>query len=153
MSYLLRGFVVALGLLAAACAPPAEQAQEPPAEAAAPAPQQAVLDVLTPIISAEIGKPVSLQASTANVTEEWAYIAALPRNTDGSVIDWTTTNLADRYEHGVMDESGAINALLRKQEGVWVVVEHVVAPTDVAWVDWAARHNVPAGVVDVPTAQ
>lgn len=155
MSLLLRGIVLAVGLLAIACAPPAQPAkqEEPAGAASAEATTQAVLGALTVIVSAEIGTPVSLEATTANLTEDWAYIVAGPRNPDGSAIDWMTTNLASRYENGVMDESGAIYALLQKQNGAWVAVEHVIAPTDVAWLDWAARHSVPAGVIDVPAAQ
>jgi hypothetical protein len=108
------------------------------------------LDALTPAISAEIGRPVVLQVTTSNISGGWAYIVAQPANADGSAIDWSATNLASRHENGVMDESGAVHALLRQSEGAWVIVEHVIAPTDVAWIDWAERHNVPPGVIEAP---
>jgi hypothetical protein len=153
MTVWLRGAVVGLVILAGACTPPETQSEAPQTAAASgDVATQAVIDVLTPIVAAEIGAPVLLQVTTANVTDEWAYVVALPRNGDGSAIDWATTNLASRYENGAMDESGAVYALLRRENGVWVIVERVTAPTDVAWTDWAARHNVPAGVVDVPAA-
>lgn len=143
-----RVFALAATLLAAACAPPASP--EPPAAPPAVEVDQAALDALTPVISAEIGAPVALDPSTANVTGEWAYIVAIPKNEDGSAMDWSLTNLASRYENGVMDESGAVYALLRKQDGVWSVAEYVIAPTDVAWLDWAGRHNVPEGIIETP---
>lgn len=102
---------------------------------------------MTPVVSAEIGKPVSLQPTTTNVDGDWAYLVALPRNADGSAIDWATTSLASAHEHGAMDVSGAVHALLHKESGVWVVLEHVVGATDVAWADWSTKHNVPAGVI------
>lgn len=143
------GFVV----LASACSQQAPTTVEvpPPPAAAAESSAQGVLNVLTPLISAEVGKAVSLQATTANVTDEWAYVVAQPHNPDGSAIDWATTNLASRQENGVMDQGGAVHALMHKENGVWVVVEHVIAPTDVAWLDWAAAHNVPAGVIEAPS--
>ena len=150
----LRGIVLVGGLFAAACTPPAQPAQqeEPASAASAETSTRAVVEALTAVAAAEIGTPVSLEVTTANLTDDWAYVVAGSRNADGSAIDWMTTNLASRYENGVMDESGAIHALLRKQNGAWVVVEHVIAPTDVAWLDWAARHSVPAGVIDTPAA-
>jgi len=134
-------------LALAACSPPAATTPETPI-ASPNASRDAVLAVLTPVIAAEIGKDITLEASTANISNGWAYIVAQPRNADGSAIDWMTTNLASRYENGVMDEGGGVHALLQEQNGAWIVVEHVIAPTDVAWVGWAAAHNVPAGVVE-----
>jgi len=151
MPSFLRAAGFAVIALIAACSQPAAPASGTPA-ASATAPAQAVLDVLTPVVSAEIGKPVSLQATTSNVTADWAYIVAQPRNADGSAIDWSSTNMASAHENGAMDDSGAVHALLHKENGVWVVVEHVVGATDVAWENWASAHGVPAGVVDVPAA-
>ncbi len=145
MRMLIRVLGLAMVLCAAACSQ-APSTQAPTAQSAA----QTALDALTPVIAAEIGAPVTLQPSTQNVSGEWAYIVARPANADGSAIDWSATNLASRYENAVMDESGTVYALLRQEHGAWTVVEHVIAPTDVAWVDWAARHGVPAGVIGTP---
>lgn len=154
MSEWLRVLGVVVLALTCACAPPAAPpATEAPPAAVAATDAQAVLDVLTPIVAAEIGTPVQLNARTTNVVGDWAYISAVPVNATGGAIDWSATNLASRYEHGAMDESGAVHALLRKESGVWIIVENVIAPTDVAWATWTADHNVPAGVVDVPAAQ
>lgn len=149
MPSFLRAAAFAVVALIAACSQPAAPASDTPA---ASAPAQAVLDVLTPVVSAQIGKPVALQATTSNVTGDWAYIVAQPRNADGSAIDWSATSMASAHENGAMDDSGAVHALLHKENGVWVVLEHVIGATDVAWENWASAHNVPAGVVDVPAA-
>jgi len=146
--------IAAVAGLAAACTPPAATTTETPETPAAPSPDaatQALFDVLTPLVTTEVGKPVSLQSNTVNVRDEWAYVDARILNADGSPIDWTTTNLADRYEHGAMDEGGGLHALLKNENGTWVVLEHVIAPTDVAWIDWAARHGVPPDVLGLPS--
>jgi hypothetical protein len=149
----MRALFVAIAALAGACSPPATTS-EAPAEVEAPAAPnaatQAALDVLTPIISTEVGKPVSLQPSTATIRDGWAYIDAEVLNADGSAIDWMTTNLASRYENGVMDEGGGVHALLKNENGTWTVLEHVIAPTDVAWIDWVDRHSVPADILGLP---
>lgn len=150
----MRTALICVLALLGACSPPAAT-NEAPATAEAPAAPdaatQAVLDVLTPLISAEVGKPVSLQANSVNIRDEWAYVDARVRNADGSEIDWTATNLASRYENGVMDEGGGVHALLKNENGVWTVLEHVIAPTDVAWIDWASRHGVPPDVLGLPS--
>lgn len=151
----MRAFLVAIVALTAACSPPAATTTEAPAApAAAPAADantQALLDLLTPIVAADVGKPVSLRANTVNVRDEWAYVDAAVLNGDGSAIDWTDTNLASRYENGAMDTGGGVHALLKNQGGVWVVLEHVIAPTDVAWIDWPGRHGVPPDVLGLPS--
>ncbi|MEZ5956192.1 MAG: hypothetical protein R3C27_03140 [Hyphomonadaceae bacterium] len=146
--------IAAVAGLSAACSPPAATTTEAPEAPAAPSPDavtQALFGVLTPIISSEIGKPVSLQANTVNVRDEWAYVDAQILDADGSPIDWMTTNLASRYENGAMDEGGGVHALLKNENGTWTVLEHVVAPTDVAWIDWASRHGVPPDILGLPS--
>jgi hypothetical protein len=31
------------------------------------------------------------------------------------------------------------------------VLEHVIGPTDVAWIEWAAEHGVPADILGLPS--
>lgn len=153
----MRAFLIAIVALAAACSPPAATTTETPATTTAPAApaadanEQTLLGILTPLVAAEVGKPVSLQANSVNVRDEWAYVDARVLNADGSPIDWTTTNLASRYENGAMDTGGGLHALLKNENGTWVVLEHVIAPTDVAWIEWASRHGVPPDVLGLPS--
>lgn len=152
----MRTVLIAVVALAGACSPPAATT-EPPAAAEAPAAPsedattRALLDTLTPLIAQDVGKPVSLQTTTVTVRDEWAYIEAQPRNPDGSPIDWATTNLASRYQNGVMDTGGGVHALLKNENGSWTVLERVIAPTDVAWIEWAARHGVPPDILGLPS--
>ncbi|MBL8536448.1 MAG: hypothetical protein JNM59_03500 [Hyphomonadaceae bacterium] len=153
----MRSLILGLGLslgLVMACTPPAAtppaDTQEASAAPALDAVSEAVLAGLTPTITTEIGAPVQLQATVVNVQDGWAYVVAQPRNPDGSAIDWTTTNLASRYENGVMDTGGGVHALLKNESGTWTVVEHVIAPTDVAWEAWPATHGAPATIFAGP---
>lgn len=153
----MRALLIAIVALSAACSPPAATTETPATTTEAPATPspdattQALLDVLTPVVATEVGKPVSLQVNTVNARDEWAYIDARVNNADGSQIDWTTTNLASRYENGAMDTGGGVHALLKNQNGQWTVLEHVIAPTDVAWIEWAGRHGVPADILGLPS--
>lgn len=151
----MRALLVSIAALAAACSPPAATtAETPSAPAAAPQPDattQTLFNILTPLVSAEVGKPVSLRANNVNVRDEWAYVDAAVLNADGSPIDWSATNMASAYANGAMDTGGGLHALLKNEGGTWVLLEHVIAPTDVAWIDWASRHGVPPDVVGLPS--
>lgn len=149
----MRALLIAVVALAAACSPPATTTETPEAPAApsADAATQALLDVLTPVVAAEVGQPVSLRTETVTVRDEWAYVDAAVLKADGSAIDWTATYLASRYENGAMDEGGGVHALLKNENGTWTLLEHVIAPTDVAWIDWAARHGVPPDILGLPS--
>ncbi|WP_156767859.1 hypothetical protein [Candidatus Viadribacter manganicus] len=154
----MRIFLVAvMAGLAVACSPPPAATTETPDAPAVSAPgvddaqTQLLLNVLQPVVADEVGQPVSLQPTTVNVRDEWAYVDAQVRNGDGTEINWTTTNLASRYENGAMDTGGGVHALLKNENGTWVVLEHVIAPTDVAWIDWASRHGVAPDILGLPS--
>jgi hypothetical protein len=148
----MRALLIALVALAAACSPPATTTTEaPPAAPAADATTQALVDALTPVVAQSIGQPVSLQTTTVNVRDEWAFVQAQPRNPDGSAIDWSTTSLAERAELGVLDGDGATVALLKNENGTWTVLEHAIGPTDVPWIEWASEHGVPPDILGLPS--
>lgn len=151
----MRAFLVAvLTFAAAACTPPAPTTTETPETQAAPsadATTQALLGALTPVVAQDIGQPVSLQSTSVNVRDEWAFVTAQPKKPDGSSIDWSTTSFAQRAADGVLDGDGTTYALLKNENGVWTVLEHAIGPTDVAYIDWAAEHGVPADILGLPS--
>lgn len=149
--------IAALVGLAAACTPPAATTTETPEAPAAPPPgaidpqTQSLLNVLDPVLSAGIGQPVSLQPTTVNVRDEWAFIIGQPRKPDGTAIDWSTTSLAQRAADGVLDGDGQTFALLKNVNGGWEVLEYVVGPTDVAHIEWAGKYGVPPDILGLPS--
>lgn len=150
--------IAALVAFSAACTPPAATTTETPPEApAAPLPgvddeqTQALLNVLDPVLAQGIGQPVSLQPTTVNVRDEWAFIIGQPRKPDGTAIDWSTTTLAQRAADGVLDGDGQTFALLKNVNGAWEVLEYVVGPTDVAHIEWAGKHGVPPDILGLPS--
>ena len=100
----------------------------------------------TPVIGEDIGVPVSLAPRVSRIDGDWGWLIAQPWTPDGAAIDWSQTRHASRAENGVMDSSGTVYVLLKRENGSWRVVEHTVAPTDVAWLDWPQRHGAPASL-------
>lgn len=148
----MRALLIAVAALAAACSPPAATTSgAPPAAPAPDATTQALLGALTPVVAEDIGQPVSLQTTNVNVRDEWAFVIAQPKQPDGSAIDWSTTSYAQRAADGVLDGDGTTYALLKNENGTWAVLEHVIGPTDVAWIDWAAKHGAPPDILGLPS--
>lgn len=142
----MRALAITIVLALAACGQPASDstpAATTEATATADAQSEALLAVITPAITTELGVPVSLEASQVRVMNEWAWVVATPRQPNGAPIDWAATTRASAYENGVMDESGATYALLKQEAGVWRIVAHTIAPTDVAWESWPTEFGAP----------
>lgn len=153
----MRALLIAVVALTAACSPPAATSPETPTTTEAtiaPSPDattQALLDALNPVLSRDIGQPVSLQTTRVNTRDEWAFIIGQPRKADGAPIDWSMTTLAQRAADGVLDSDGQTFALLKNVNGTWQVLEYVVGPTDVAHIEWAGKHGVPADILGLPS--
>ena len=96
-----------------------------------------------PAISEDIGVPVTLAPRVSRTDGDWGWLIAQPWTPEGAAIDWSQTRHASRAENGVMDSSGTVYVLLKRENGAWRVVEHTIAPTDVAWLDWPQRHGAP----------
>lgn len=104
----------------------------------------ALLDAFRASVSARIGGPVEFEVSALRVLRDWAYVSARPRRPGGAPIDWAATPFAEAMRADAM--SDLTLGLLRRSGGVWRVVETAIGPTDVAWIDWIARHRAPRAV-------
>lgn len=144
----LKALIAALAL--AACSPQAPSEPIAPAPPAAPSPEaesQALLDALNPVLSADLGQPVSFTIDTVRVENDWAWLVVQPQAAGGGAVDWARTRYATQAAEGVLDGGGTTYALLKRENGAWRVLEFVVGPTDVAYATWPDRHGAPAGLM------
>ena len=58
----------------------------------------ALMDTARVPIEAEIGRKVIFVVSVLRTDETWAYLQAVPRNPDGSAINWAKTPFAERIQ-------------------------------------------------------
>jgi len=137
--------MIAAALALAACTPaPSDTAA--PAPPAAPSPEvasQELLAALTPVMAQDLGQPVSFTIETVRIDNDWGWLVVQPQTEAGGAIDWAATKYAVQAAEGVLDGGGRTYALLKRQNGLWRVVDFVVGPTDVAYGDWPARHGAP----------
>ena len=136
-----------IAALAAACSPPAQTTPATPPEApSAEAESASLVAALTPVVAADVGQPnVTLTAETVRVQDDWGWLVAQPHG-----VDWSATKYAARAEAGALDGNGTTYALLKRENGAWRVLDFVVGPTDVAYMDWPARHGAPPELMGLP---
>lgn len=72
---------------------------------------------------------------------EWYFLMAEPLQPDGTKLDWRTTPYASDWANDAM--SDLVMVLMRRQGNNWQVIDYVIGPTDVHWVNWVTRYNLP----------
>jgi hypothetical protein len=125
-------------VLALVCSAAAQQIVSP--SRGAPLRSQ-VLDALRPTAAKETGGPVIFVVKVLNVMGDWAYVEAEPKRPGGEAVDWRKTRFREAYAADAF--SGLVLALLRNKGGRWTVSEHIVGPTDVAWIEWQRQYKLP----------
>lgn len=106
--------------------------------------RKAILDAARVPVAEALGKPVLFRVAHLGVLGGWAFLRAEMEGPGGAPVDLAGTSFADAAAHGAASRSYA--ALLRREGGVWTVVDTAIAPTDVAWEDWARRYGAPPAI-------
>lgn len=117
---------------------PAAAGRIPPAE------RSAILDSARVPVASRLGKPVQFKVSHLCEKDGWAFLIAGMQERGGAPLSYAGTPFAEDAAHGV--KSLDYVALLRRSGGRWQVVEQAIGPTDVVWIDWAARHRAPPAI-------
>ena len=103
--------------------------------------RKAVLDALRVPVEKELGQAVVFKVDVLRVQGDWAFVRGVPQRPDGGAIDYTRTPYQEVRELGAFDDN--FSALLRKDDGKWVVVVHSIGATDVAWEPWSDEYKAP----------
>lgn len=156
MAYPIR-LIAVVCLLAAACSEPASATQPSPSASQAQASNRNIavgdplrrllLDAIRPGIQAEIGQPVQFVVDTLRTRGDWAFYAGRIQQPNGRPIDFARTPYAERLKQGVFDGPGTY-AVLHRVSGRWQLVDFVVGPTDVAYLDWPEAHGAPTALFE-----
>lgn len=103
--------------------------------------RRAIMDAARVPIQGVVGRPLVFVVDVLNSDGTWVYLQAVPHNPDGSPMDWSRTLLARDWEAGFMSDIAMV--LLRRGAKGWQVVDWVMGPTDVFWLNWAAEYGLP----------
>jgi len=90
-----------------------------------------VLNGLRPAIEKRLGPTVEFNVTLIRVQRDWAFVVADPQRKGGKPIDGRRIFGED---YGNMDGL-RVDAVLRMQNGRWVVVDHAIGATDVWYCD------------------
>ena len=104
-----------------------------------------VMDVLRATVRQRIGKPVIFVVKKLRVVGPWVFVEAVPRNPDGSRIDYRGTPYEEAVRDGAFEDM--VQGLLRKGGGRFRLVTYAYGATDVAYVDWWRRYGAPRAVL------
>ena len=112
-----------LGLMAlAAAAPPSSE-------------RKAVLDALRPKVEAKLGPDVEFVVALLRIEDGWAFVIADPQRKGGRPMDgWRIFG-----EHFGNMDGLRTEAVLRKRNGRWIVVDWGIGATDVWYCDVGPR--------------
>jgi len=103
--------------------------------------RSAIMDAARIPVQRDIGQKVIFVVSVLRTDNVWAYLQSVPRRPDGTAIDWTRTPFASDWKADMM--SDVVMVLLKKENGRWRAVDHIIGPTDVYWYSWIDQYGLP----------
>lgn len=106
-----------------------------------------LLDTLRPAIQARVGQPVQFMVDTLRIQGDWAFYAGSIQQPNGRLIDFSRTSYAEQLSEGMFDGPGTY-ALLQRVGGRWRLVDFIVGPTDVYYLNWPDQFGVPMALFD-----
>lgn len=104
----------------------------------------AIFNALRVPIEKELKQKIQFSAQTFNVQGNWAFIFGDLQNSSGGKPNYKGTKYQEAIDEGMFDNN--FQALLRKQNGKWRVVTHLIGCTDVCWIPWAKEFKAPKAI-------
>lgn len=106
-----------------------------------------ILNALRTGVKKELKQDVKFVVDYLKMQGNHAFLKGKVNRADGKEIDFSKTIYAEQAEEGMFD-GNSIYALLKKVNGKWKKVVHVIGPTDVAWACWWKEYKAPRQVFD-----
>lgn len=104
--------------------------------------RRVLLDTIRPTLQRDVGQPVQFVVDTLRIRGDWAFYAGRIQQPNGRPIDFSRTRYAELIAQDVFD-GPTTYAVLRRTGGTWRLVDFVVGPTDVAYLNWPDDHGAP----------
>lgn len=103
--------------------------------------RKAILDAARAPVSRDLGQPVIFVVDVLRTDGRLAYLQATPHQPGGAPLDWMQTPFGEDWANDAM--SDVIMVVLSRTGSGWRVIDYVIGPTDVFWIEWVTRHNIP----------
>lgn len=105
-----------------------------------------ILDAARTTFVEETGGPVEFVVRRLTMSGRWGYAFVMPQRPGGAPIDWSKTKYRQIHADGDLDGEGESHVLLVAHDGVWLVQDFAIGPTDVVWDGWRQEFNLPLGM-------
>ena len=129
-------------LLLASATAFAQSARTP---AAGSAERKAIMDAIREPAEREFKTKVIFNVDILRVAGDWAYARVSPTLPNGEEIDFSKTKYRKQVELGAFDPQG--EALLRREDDEWKVLEWVFGSTDVPSAEWPDKYKMPKSLL------
>ena len=106
----------------------------------------AIMDALRVPAEKDLKQKVIFEVDLLRVAGDWAYARVSPTRPGGDEIDFSKTKYREQVELGAFDPQG--EALLRKEDDEWKVLEWVFGGTDLASATWGDKYRFPKSLLE-----
>jgi hypothetical protein len=107
--------------------------------------RRAIAKALHPPCERDLGGKVILKFTQLRVLRDWAIARVRPLRPNEKSVDYRQTKYREQLEAGIFDEVG--EALLKREQGHWRVLEWRFGATDTEMAEWIRRHRAPLALV------
>ena len=104
------------------------------------------MDALRVPAQKDLGRTVIFKVDRLRVAGDWAFARVSPTLPDGSEIDFSKTKFRKLIDLGAFDPQG--EALLRREDDEWEVLEWVFGATDVPSAGWSDKYRFPKSLLE-----
>ena len=101
--------------------------------------RKSILDALRVVVEEELDQPVIFVVDRLAVKKGFAWVSAQPRRPNGQRIDYADTPYAEAIAQGAFDDG--VMALLKLEDGSWVILEYALGSTDFPGQEWVDAHG------------
>ena len=94
----------------------------------------------------DLQQPVILKFDQLRVVRDWAMARVQPFQPNQKSIDYRKTKYKEQIAEGMFDEAG--EALLKRENGRWTVLEWSFGNTDTEMFEWIKEHGAPKALAE-----
>lgn len=106
--------------------------------------RKTILDVVRKPTAAELGQPIEFIVNGIYAKGNWAFVYGQLQQPGGKALDHSKFADKDYVEQSKAELfDNNFQALLLKKKGKWTIAERALGCTDVCWLEWADRKDVP----------